>query len=334
MFWTEYDSLIFFFFSVSLYSVQNIAIHRIRLIFDSSNTLVYRLGPSPYWPTDPGSWFTFRVPSEWARIMSRSHEHDLNLTFRAASVTANPRSVPDWLFHFAKFIMNITIPLKCVILFFQNKHTQTIWYIKDHRHFWATLWFTSSALQTKLANHDLRHLTVSILQNGDVSQDCAIWRQLVPGATRVADHYSWSAAKDKVPGWDEVILELDRETETHELETDFLKTTVGLGVDLDTWWGRTPEIIMYMFNDTWWRGTPVIIVYMVNRRSTEVWQIVYNICSTVQLRRCQITIQKWTKWGVFNIVRYWHIRVFQWNHYTKVMQRNPSLNNNLRSIIN
>ena len=36
----------FFFFSVSLYSVQNIAIHRIRLIFDSSNTLVYRLGPS------------------------------------------------------------------------------------------------------------------------------------------------------------------------------------------------------------------------------------------------------------------------------------------------
>ena len=45
MFLTEYnDSLIFFFFSVSLYSVQNIAIHRIRLIFDSSNTLVYRLG--------------------------------------------------------------------------------------------------------------------------------------------------------------------------------------------------------------------------------------------------------------------------------------------------
>ena len=32
--------------SESLYSVQNIAIHRIRLIFDSSNTLVYRLGPS------------------------------------------------------------------------------------------------------------------------------------------------------------------------------------------------------------------------------------------------------------------------------------------------
>ena len=31
--------------SESLYSVQNIAIHRIRLIFDSSNTLVYRLGP-------------------------------------------------------------------------------------------------------------------------------------------------------------------------------------------------------------------------------------------------------------------------------------------------
>ena len=32
--------------SESLYSVQNIAIHRIRLIFDSSNTLVYRLGPN------------------------------------------------------------------------------------------------------------------------------------------------------------------------------------------------------------------------------------------------------------------------------------------------
>ena len=57
MFWTEYhDSLslkkrilffiFFYFFSVSLYSVQNIAIHRIRLIIDSSNTLVYRLGPN------------------------------------------------------------------------------------------------------------------------------------------------------------------------------------------------------------------------------------------------------------------------------------------------
>ena len=34
--------------SESLYSVQNIAIHRIRLIFDSSNTLVYRLGPSNF----------------------------------------------------------------------------------------------------------------------------------------------------------------------------------------------------------------------------------------------------------------------------------------------
>ena len=48
MFWTEYDSLKKKkkkFFSVSLYSVHNIAIHRIRLIFDSSNTLVYRLGP-------------------------------------------------------------------------------------------------------------------------------------------------------------------------------------------------------------------------------------------------------------------------------------------------
>ena len=32
--------------SESLYSIQNIAIHRIRLIFDSSNTLVYRLGPN------------------------------------------------------------------------------------------------------------------------------------------------------------------------------------------------------------------------------------------------------------------------------------------------
>ena len=34
--------------SESLYSVQNIAIHRIQLIFDSSNTLVYRLGTSMY----------------------------------------------------------------------------------------------------------------------------------------------------------------------------------------------------------------------------------------------------------------------------------------------
>ena len=34
--------------SESLYSVQNIAIHRIRLIFDSSNTLVYRLGTNNY----------------------------------------------------------------------------------------------------------------------------------------------------------------------------------------------------------------------------------------------------------------------------------------------
>ena len=43
MFWTEYNDS---FFSVSLYSVQNIAIHRIRFIFDSSNTLVYSLGPN------------------------------------------------------------------------------------------------------------------------------------------------------------------------------------------------------------------------------------------------------------------------------------------------
>ena len=56
MFWTEYNDLVifffffFFFYSVSLYSVQNIAIHRIRLIFDSSNTLVYRLGPNNYRP--------------------------------------------------------------------------------------------------------------------------------------------------------------------------------------------------------------------------------------------------------------------------------------------
>ena len=34
--------------SESLYSVQNIANIRIRLIFDSSNTLVYRLGPNIY----------------------------------------------------------------------------------------------------------------------------------------------------------------------------------------------------------------------------------------------------------------------------------------------
>ena len=32
--------------SESLYSVQNIAIHRIRYIFHSTNTLVYRLGPN------------------------------------------------------------------------------------------------------------------------------------------------------------------------------------------------------------------------------------------------------------------------------------------------
>ena len=34
----------FYFFSESLYSVQNIANIRIRLIFGYSNTLVYRLG--------------------------------------------------------------------------------------------------------------------------------------------------------------------------------------------------------------------------------------------------------------------------------------------------
>ena len=45
---TKIFFLFFLFFSVSLYSVQNIAIHRIRLIFDSSNTLVYRLGPNIY----------------------------------------------------------------------------------------------------------------------------------------------------------------------------------------------------------------------------------------------------------------------------------------------
>ena len=33
-------------FVIVVHSVQNIAIHRIRLIFDSSNTLVYRLGPT------------------------------------------------------------------------------------------------------------------------------------------------------------------------------------------------------------------------------------------------------------------------------------------------
>ena len=46
--------------SESLYSVQNIAIHRIRLIFDSSNTLVYRLGPSTWhvW-----QWTQFEIPS-------------------------------------------------------------------------------------------------------------------------------------------------------------------------------------------------------------------------------------------------------------------------------
>ena len=34
--------------SESLYSVQNIVNIRIRLIFDSSNTLVYRLSPTVY----------------------------------------------------------------------------------------------------------------------------------------------------------------------------------------------------------------------------------------------------------------------------------------------
>ena len=36
---------LFFIFSESLYSVQNIANIRIRLIFGYSNTLVYRLSP-------------------------------------------------------------------------------------------------------------------------------------------------------------------------------------------------------------------------------------------------------------------------------------------------
>ena len=35
-----------------LYSVQNIANIRIRLIFDSSNTLVYRLSPNHYHDDD------------------------------------------------------------------------------------------------------------------------------------------------------------------------------------------------------------------------------------------------------------------------------------------
>ena len=66
MFWTEYNDTLkkkkkkkkkkyiyfyFLFFSVSLYSVQNIAIHRIQLIFDSSNTLVNRLGPNVHTPS-------------------------------------------------------------------------------------------------------------------------------------------------------------------------------------------------------------------------------------------------------------------------------------------
>ena len=38
--------------SESLYSVQSMANIRIRLIFDSSNTLVNRLGPSCYYNTD------------------------------------------------------------------------------------------------------------------------------------------------------------------------------------------------------------------------------------------------------------------------------------------
>ena len=47
MFWTEYnDSLKKKKKKKKKKSVQNIAIHRIRLIFDSSNTLVYRDGPT------------------------------------------------------------------------------------------------------------------------------------------------------------------------------------------------------------------------------------------------------------------------------------------------
>ena len=44
--------------SESLYSVQNIVIHRIRLIFDSSNTLVYRLGPKRHGPASVRNLFS------------------------------------------------------------------------------------------------------------------------------------------------------------------------------------------------------------------------------------------------------------------------------------
>ena len=43
-----------------------------------------------------------------------------------------------------------------------------------------------------------------------------------------------------VPGGHEVVLELDGETESEELQTDLLQAPVGLRVDLDGRRGRTP----------------------------------------------------------------------------------------------
>ena len=54
--------------SESLYSVQKIAIHRIRLIFDSSNTLVYRLGPSIYRSTSSGCSRNHSTPTATLRV--------------------------------------------------------------------------------------------------------------------------------------------------------------------------------------------------------------------------------------------------------------------------
>ena len=48
-----------------------------------------------------------------------------------------------------------------------------------------------------------------------------------------------------VPGGHKVVLELDRETESEELETDLLQASVGLGVDLDGRRRRTPGATNY-----------------------------------------------------------------------------------------
>ena len=54
--------------SESLYSVRNTAIHRIRLIFDLSNTLVYRLGPNVHFRHSDDAFNVDRValPQKWS----------------------------------------------------------------------------------------------------------------------------------------------------------------------------------------------------------------------------------------------------------------------------